>query len=148
MHPTFVDCSGHLLNGRSRMSSATSSRQYKSPVIRPSRCPAMVVKVSYSDDLERADVGQFGEHLKIDGQRLLHAALRGEKAELSIFLCSDRHMCHLNQTWRNKNSTTDVLSFPQDDQFVSFYSRVNVLPCSNTRACLQELFQLTFGICC
>ena len=37
-----------------------------------------------------------------------------EEAELSIVLCSDRHIQELNRQWRNKDVPTDVLSFPQE----------------------------------
>jgi hypothetical protein len=122
MHPSFVGCPGHafgyLWTGRLQMSFSKSSHRLESPVLR--RRPAMVVKVSYSDDLTSTDAGQLGEDLRKDGERLLHAALRGQQAELSLLICSDQYIRHLNRTWRNKNAPTDVLSFPQDDQFVRF----------------------------
>jgi rRNA maturation RNase YbeY len=36
-------------------------------------------------------------------------------AELSVVLVSDRAIRRLNRTWRGKDRTTDVLSFPQQE---------------------------------
>lgn len=38
--------------------------------------------------------------------------------ELSIVLCDDSHIAHLNKEWRGEESPTDVLSFPMDDDDV------------------------------
>jgi probable rRNA maturation factor len=44
-------------------------------------------------------------------------AVPGEKGDVTIVFVSDRFMRELNRTWRGKRGTTDVLSFPanQDD---------------------------------
>ena len=50
-------------------------------------------------------------------QPFLHDLLRELKLhaiELSILITDDEHIRHLNRTYRSKNHTTDVLSFPQD----------------------------------
>lgn len=39
-------------------------------------------------------------------------------ADVTIAFVSDRAMCELNRMWRHKNATTDVLSFPaEQDEF-------------------------------
>ena len=43
--------------------------------------------------------------LKIDGQ------------EISMLLCNDTYMQELNKTYRNIDSTTDVLSFENDEEY-------------------------------
>lgn len=43
------------------------------------------------------------------------AALEGAQvAEVTVTLCGDERMRELNSEWRGQDSTTDVLSFPQD----------------------------------
>ena len=59
--------------------------------------------------------------VQLDGASLLRCALpQREHAELSVMLCSDRDIKHMNSTWRGKNVPTDVLSFPQCDQMVRY----------------------------
>lgn len=53
------------------------------------------------------------EGLAMDGERALAEAGDG-KAELSVLLAGDEVVTQLNREWRGKDSTTDVLSFPQD----------------------------------
>ena len=48
------------------------------------------------------------------GRRLL-TALRRSDAELSVLLVSDRVMRQLNRDWRDRDRTTDVLSFAQQE---------------------------------
>ena len=36
------------------------------------------------------------------------------QAELSVVLCDDAHIRALNAEWRQKDESTDVLSFPMD----------------------------------
>ena len=59
------------------------------------------------------------EPVLADAAALLAAALPDEPdAELSLVLCSDAHIRELNRTWRDRDTATDVLSFPQDDPVV------------------------------
>ncbi len=44
-------------------------------------------------------------HLKFDGE------------EISMLLCNDTYMQELNKTYRNIDSTTDVLSFENDEEY-------------------------------
>lgn len=50
-----------------------------------------------------------------DSKSLLRIALKDAAVELSVLLCTDAEMRALNLQWRGKDTTTDVLSFPQDD---------------------------------
>ena len=52
--------------------------------------------------------------IETNGEIILNALDLGN-AELSILLTDDEEMRQLNNDYRNKNRTTDVLSFPQDD---------------------------------
>ena len=47
--------------------------------------------------------------------RILSAEDMNEPAEVSILFCDDPFMTELNKEYRNKNSTTDVLSFEQEN---------------------------------
>ena len=44
-----------------------------------------------------------------------------EASELSVVLCNDAHIRALNQEWREKDTATDVLSFPMDDDMPEGY---------------------------
>ena len=44
-----------------------------------------------------------------------HACCCAGPAELSVVLCDDAHIRSLNAEWRQKDETTDVLSFPMDE---------------------------------
>jgi ssRNA-specific RNase YbeY (16S rRNA maturation enzyme) len=39
---------------------------------------------------------------------------QSETVELSVMLCNDACIQELNKQWRQKDTSTDVLSFPQD----------------------------------
>ncbi|HJQ83346.1 MAG TPA: rRNA maturation RNase YbeY [Candidatus Binatia bacterium] len=54
----------------------------------------------------------LGTRLARGAARLLRK-LKLERAELSILLVSDREMRTLNRRWRDRDRTTDVLSFSQ-----------------------------------
>ena len=53
-----------------------------------------------------------------DDARDLLAAAQLEDGELSIVLCGDGWIRRLNAEWRGMDATTDVLSFPQEDEVV------------------------------
>ncbi|MEK6280245.1 MAG: rRNA maturation RNase YbeY [Acidobacteriota bacterium] len=62
--------------------------------------------------------------LKIDPERwkvfseAALAALPAKSADVTVAFVSDRAMIELNRMWRGKRSTTDVLSFPaEQDEF-------------------------------
>ncbi len=65
---------------------------------------------------------------KIDSRKLkkqFKAVLQSlsiEEKELSVLLVNDRKIKSLNQSFRNKNSATDVLSFPQFEEEAGFDS--------------------------
>lgn len=48
------------------------------------------------------------------GQRLLELLERGD-AELSVLLCDDEVIRRLNREYRHRDTSTDVLSFPQGE---------------------------------
>lgn len=54
------------------------------------------------------------EHIKKTAEKLLEL-VNHTKSELSILLVSDNRMAELNSSYRNKNTATNVLSFPMDD---------------------------------
>lgn len=43
--------------------------------------------------------------------------LKFDGEEISMLLCNDTYMQELNKTYRNINSTTDVLSFENDEEY-------------------------------
>ena len=55
--------------------------------------------------------------LRADAVRLL-AAIERPRAELSVLLCDDEFIRGLNAQWRQKDTPTDVLSFPMGDDEV------------------------------
>lgn len=63
------------------------------------------------------------EHLESLAERAVLEAIRHAKpkvkgaAELSILLTNDEEQHELNQQWRGKDSSTNVLSFPQIEPF-------------------------------
>lgn len=73
----------------------------------------MIVEVRAETEAEPALV----EAVREDAEALLHAA-KLEDVELSMLLTDDPGIQALNATWRGKDSPTDVLSFPQDDEIV------------------------------
>ena len=66
-------------------------------------------------DQEMADSGAIDpEDLKDLAQEILHHCGHGE-SELSILLVEDPRMRELNNQYRQKDKTTNVLSFPMQD---------------------------------
>jgi probable rRNA maturation factor len=63
------------------------------------------------------------------------------ETELSIVLCSDEHIQSLNLQWRGKNSATDVLSFPQeeDNNDVILGDLVISIPTAIRQVCFQSV---------
>lgn len=54
--------------------------------------------------------------------RTLLSKAGAKRASLSILLCGDARMRTLNRTWRRKNRSTDVLSFPSLEESSAFLS--------------------------
>lgn len=61
------------------------------------------------------------EQLELDAPLAVKLAIAGfedfdlsDVVELSVLLCDDAHIRQLNKQWREKDTPTDVLSFPQD----------------------------------
>ncbi|CAN8067887.1 unnamed protein product [Agarophyton chilense] len=50
-----------------------------------------------------------------DALSLVRVALRDAPTELCVVLCDDQEISQLNSRWRGIDTTTDVLSFPQND---------------------------------
>lgn len=63
------------------------------------------------------DVRHPTRALRADAVRLL-AAIGRPQAELSVLLCDDPFIRDLNAQWRQKDTPTDVLSFPMGDDVV------------------------------
>jgi probable rRNA maturation factor len=69
-----------------------------------------VIDLSIEGALPEVDA----EALERDAGRVLVALGLGE-CELSLLLCDDAFIRPLNAQWRGKDSATDVLSFPQEE---------------------------------
>lgn len=68
------------------------------------------------------DFGEDGfsaELVHRDAEELLRLADK-EDYELSLLLTNDAAIQEINETWRQKNKPTNVLSFPMDDEDDSF----------------------------
>jgi probable rRNA maturation factor len=48
-------------------------------------------------------------------KRLLHSERRSSDLEVSLLLCDDETIRHLNRDYRGQDQATDVLSFPQEE---------------------------------
>jgi probable rRNA maturation factor len=58
------------------------------------------------------------EHWQVFAVRALKAAPTNSDQDLTVVFISDRAMRQINRTWRGKRGTTDVLSFPANqDEF-------------------------------
>ncbi|MCS6761208.1 MAG: rRNA maturation RNase YbeY [Candidatus Devosia symbiotica] len=74
------------------------------------------IAIIRNDDAWPEDIDPLAE-------RAIHAALKQSKAkvkgaaELAIVLTNDAEQRELNQQWRGKDSSTNVLSFPQIEPF-------------------------------
>lgn len=73
----------------------------------------MEIDITVEDGVE-ADA----EAMEADARQVL-AALDLDEPELSIVLTDDARIQALNATWRDKDTATDVLSFPQQDDEVT-----------------------------
>ena len=63
----------------------------------------------------RRDIGAFTRSVLLALERL--GLLTYEISEVSIAIVEDEAMKTLNRTFRKKNKTTDVLTFPADDSY-------------------------------
>lgn len=57
----------------------------------------------------------FLNDVQDDAKSLVRVLLRDASAEISIMLCTNKYIQCLNKQWRDKDTVTDVLSFPQND---------------------------------
>ncbi len=76
-----------------------------------------IVDISYEDDSFQEIAPQ-----KVVEKRVFAVlqALDVEPCELSVSFVGDAHMQQLNKTYRNKDESTDILSFVQDDDVEDF----------------------------
>ena len=58
------------------------------------------------------------DEIKILVSNILNQLTLPKKTEICITFLDDNKMRDLNKTYRSINKTTDVLSFPQDDEFL------------------------------
>lgn len=63
----------------------------------------------------RREIGEFVRKVLLEVERL--GRLEHPIVEASIAIVDDREMTRLNRTFRGKNRTTDVLTFPADDSY-------------------------------
>lgn len=63
----------------------------------------------------RREIGEFARTVLLELERL--GRLNHQIIEASVALVDDREMTRLNRTFRGKNTTTDVLTFPADDSY-------------------------------
>ncbi len=75
---------------------------------RPPTTIGLRVEPDVKDEIDRS----LRRRLKRRCQRMV-AALGLDGTELSVLLAADTTVANLNETWRKKKGTTDVLSFPQ-----------------------------------
>ena len=74
------------------------------------------VAVIRNDDAWPEDLDPLAERAVLEALKQSKAKVRGA-AELSILLTNDEEQHALNREWRGKDSSTNVLSFPQIEPF-------------------------------
>ena len=77
--------------------------------------PAPLDKVMVSEEGSIAGRG-WAVAAEQDACALLGAAGLDDGEQLSLTLCDDARIRELNSEWRGKDQSTDVLSFPMDDE--------------------------------
>lgn len=78
--------------------------------------PPLEIAVIVNDEAWPDDLEERAERAVLEALKQSKARLKGA-AELSIVLTNDAEQRALNQQWRGKDSTTNVLSFPQIEPF-------------------------------
>jgi len=74
------------------------------------------IAVIRNDDAWPEDLDSLAERAVLEALKHAKPKVKGA-AELSILLTNDEEQHELNQQWRGKDSSTNVLSFPQIEPF-------------------------------
>lgn len=74
------------------------------------------IAIIRNDEAWPEDLDPLAERAVLEALKQSKAKLKGA-AELSILLTDDEEQHELNQQWRGKDSSTNVLSFPQIEPF-------------------------------
>lgn len=74
------------------------------------------IAIIRNDEAWPEDLDPLAERAVMEALKQSRAKLKGA-AELSILLTDDEEQHELNQQWRGKDSSTNVLSFPQIEPF-------------------------------
>ena len=76
----------------------------------------MITNIAILDETTELD-----DRYKLGVEEILKSLFKSldipEDCELCLTFIKDKEMRELNKRWRNIDRTTDVLSFPQDDEF-------------------------------
>lgn len=78
--------------------------------------PPLDIAVIRNDDAWPEDLDARAEEAVLAALQLANPRIKGA-AELSILLTNDEEQHALNKEWRGKDSSTNVLSFPQIEPF-------------------------------
>jgi len=78
--------------------------------------PPLEIAIIRNDQAWPEDLDPLAERAVLEALKQSKAKLKGA-AELSILLTNDAEQQALNQQWRGKDSSTNVLSFPQIEPF-------------------------------
>jgi probable rRNA maturation factor len=78
--------------------------------------PPLEIAVIVNDEAWPQNLGARAEEAVLAAIKLARPTVKGA-AELSILLTNDAEQRELNQQWRGKDSSTNVLSFPQIEPF-------------------------------
>jgi probable rRNA maturation factor len=82
----------------------------------PKTAPPLDIAVIVNDDAWPENLEARAEQAILAAMALAKPKVKGA-AELSILLTNDAEQHELNQQWRGKDSSTNVLSFPQIEPF-------------------------------
>jgi probable rRNA maturation factor len=82
----------------------------------PKSAPPLDIAVIVNDEAWPDDLEARAEEAVLAAIRLAKPKVKGA-AELSIVLTNDEEQHELNRQWRGKDSSTNVLSFPQIEPF-------------------------------
>ncbi|WP_092178980.1 rRNA maturation RNase YbeY [Devosia sp. YR412] len=74
------------------------------------------IDINRNDDAWPEDLDPLAERAVLEALKQSKAKVKGA-AELSILLTNDEEQHALNKEWRGKDSSTNVLSFPQIEPF-------------------------------
>jgi probable rRNA maturation factor len=82
----------------------------------PKTTPPLDIAVIINDDAWPENLEDRAEEAVLAALKLAKPKIKGA-AELSILLTNDEEQRELNKQWRGKDSSTNVLSFPQIEPF-------------------------------